>query len=135
MIMIMCVDDRGGLMFNQQCQSKDREVRRHILKQCRNRRLWMNSYSYKQFTEEPLDMIQVDEDFMVKAKEDEFCFYENTNPGAFLEEINGVILYKWNRCYPADAYLDIKLDDWKLCKKEDFTGNSHEKITMEVYLK
>lgn len=37
--------------------------------------------------------------------------------------------------YPADLRLDIALEDWKKTEEEEFVGNSHEKITREVYVR
>ena len=55
------------------------------------------------------------------------------HPGACEKEIEKVILYHWNRDYPADTYFDLDLTDWKITRTEEFPGFSHDKITEEVY--
>ena len=50
-----------------------------------------------------------------------------------VKEIEKVILYHWNRDYPADTYFDLDLTDWKITRTEEFPGFSHDKITEEVY--
>ena len=47
--------------------------------------------------------------------------------------IEKLILFKWNRVYPKDFIFDIDISDWNLLETTDFPGNSHSKITMEVY--
>ena len=49
--------------------------------------------------------------------------------------IDEIILYKWNRVYPTDFYFDINLSTWNLTQVTEFKGNSHERITKEVYKK
>jgi len=44
----------------------------------------------------------------------------------------GLILYRWNRTYPADLYFTLSLEGWTLERREEFAGSSHEKITKEV---
>ena len=51
------------------------------------------------------------------------------------DKITEIIVYRWNRDYPADLFLDIDLKDWELAETAEFAGNSHEKITREVYRK
>ena len=49
------------------------------------------------------------------------------------EKIDSIILYRWNRVYPADTYFDIDLSGWQLVRTGEFSGASHELITKEVY--
>ena len=53
----------------------------------------------------------------------------------YIEKIDNIIIYKWNRIYPSDLYfdIDIKNGQWKLIETEEFQGSSHEKITKEIY--
>lgn len=45
MIVIACLDDNGGMMFNHRRQSQDRMLRAHIAALVGDARLWMNHYS------------------------------------------------------------------------------------------
>ena len=65
MILIVCLDDKGGMAFNRRRQSKDRVLREQILALTEGRPLWMNSYSALQFEDAP--NIRVDEAFLEKA--------------------------------------------------------------------
>ena len=45
MIVIACLDDNGGMMFNHRRQSQDRVLRAHIAALVGGAMLWMNHYS------------------------------------------------------------------------------------------
>ena len=134
MILITCVDDKMGMLFNKRRQSMDSILRERVLKMCAGKKLWMNKYSRKQF-DAAAEGISVDEDFMAKAGEDDYCFVENISPKAYEGQFKQIVLYKWNRVYPADLYFDIDLNDWRLAQSSDFAGSSHDKITEEIYVK
>lgn len=79
MKIIVCIDDKNGMMFNHRRQSKDREVRRDMLSYIGQHRLWMNEYSRKQFEAVPKDaQIEVNENFPAFAGDDDYCFIENS---------------------------------------------------------
>lgn len=64
MILIVCVDDHNGMMFNHRRQSQDRVLRADILELTGGKKLWMNAYSRKQFAESDAEKIRVDEMFL-----------------------------------------------------------------------
>lgn len=90
MIVIACLDDNGGMMFNHRRQSQDRMLRAHI-----------------------------------------------AALAPFERWIEKIIIFRWHRTYPADQHFDIDLSggNWKICESVEFTGHSHERITIEVYLR
>lgn len=135
MYIIICIDDNKGMMFNHRRQSQDKELRNHILSEINNDKLWMNVYTSGQFHETRLQNIVVDQDFLKKADQYEYCFVEDENIKPYMERIEKIILFKWNRKYPADFYYNIDMSGWKLVKTEELKGNSHEKITKEIYIK
>jgi hypothetical protein len=135
MILITCVDDSGGLMFNHRRQSQDRVLRSEILVLTRGSTLWMDAYSASLFkgTE---GKIQIAEDFLEKAGPGEFALLEDRQAASYKERIEKIILYHWNRAYPGDFYFDIDVTKgWHCISSRDFTGSSHDKITEEVYVK
>lgn len=95
----------------------------------------MNRYSAKQFGSPLAANIAVDEDFLNRAGADDYCFVENLSLKEYTEKMTKLVLFRWNRAYPADTYLDISLTgpDWKLTGSDEFTGYSHEKITVEEW--
>ena len=131
MIPILCIDEQNGLLFNGRRQSRDQILREDVLRTAAGRRLWMNAYSFRQFGGE--GRITVDEDFLAKAGPGELCFVEGLPLRPHLSRLEGLILYRWNRRYPADVYLDIEPAAFRLLSSEEFPGRSHETITKEVY--
>ncbi len=149
MIIIACIDDHNGMMFHKRRQSQDRLLREDMLRQCAGKKLYMNAYSHSLFLkdasltrEAPTEIIAA-EDFFLLAGEEDFCFLETMNgflaaaeaTPSLLEQVQGVILYRWNRTYPADTYFsfDLAEDRWILTKQKEFAGSSHERITRETY--
>ena len=132
MILLACADDAFGMMFNGRRQSQDRVLREYIRNLTAGRRLWMNAYSRGQFSEP--GAYRVDEAFLEKAGEGEFCFVEDQELSDFRDRIEKVILFRWNRKYPADFYFDRSLiAGWTLHVAAEFPGSSHERITREDY--
>lgn len=130
MIAIVCVDQNNGMMFHNRRQSMDREIRKDIQKLIGNKRIWMSEYSFGQFEKESMN-ISVDVDFWNKASRGEYCFFEDIKPEKCnLEEI---ILYRWDKKYPADIFFDMCMEGWKLESTLEIKGYSHEIITREVY--
>lgn len=133
MNVILCLDNKKGMMFNGRRQSRDRVVRERIARMAAGNVLRMNSYSAGQFREK-LPNVRVSDSFMEESKAGEYCFVENTPLAPWVDQIEELTVFRWNRSYPADVRLDLELDGgWKLAKTEDFPGYSHDKITMEVY--
>lgn len=134
MKLIVCLDNAGCMLFNGRRQSKDRALRDRVLQMTAKSKLWMNGYSAKQF-DEPGAAIAVDESFLDKACENEYCFVENTDVSAYAPQVCEVIVYRWNRDYPGDVRFpeDLFASRWKLVSREEFPGFSHNSITEEVY--
>lgn len=135
MNVIITIDDNQGMVFNKRRQSKDRELRKNILLQAGDNKLWMNEYSFRQFEEELGTNICVAEDFVEKAESGEYCFVENIPLTEYEDRIEMLVLYKWNRVYPSDLrfMIDLSSERWNLISGEEFVGSSHEKITKEVW--
>lgn len=135
MIIIACIDTNNGMLFNHRRQSRDRILIQHIVEITDGRKIWMNSYSAGLFSNVEADKIIADSDFLDKAGAGDYCFVENESIVPYEDKIEKIILYKWNRHYPADSWFTLDLTSWNLTESEDFSGSSHEKITMEVYKK
>lgn len=129
MIVALCVDNGFGLMFHKRRQSKDAALRERLLA-LSGGRLRMSAYSAKQFEED----VYAGEDYLSGAGDGEWCFVENGDYAAHAERIEQLVLFRWNRDYPADLHFQFP-GQWKLISAEDFPGTSHEKITQEVYRK
>ena len=135
MIAVMCIDDNNGILFNRRRLSQDKLLRRHMLQMIGESHLWMNSYSKKQFTGSDLSQIITDDNFLENAGNSDYCFIEDTDITPYADKINKIILFRWNRIYPADTYFPLDLGGWLLAETIDFEGYSHDKITKVTYTK
>lgn len=133
MIIILCVDDNNGMMFNRRRQSQDRVLREDLLKLVGTGRLRMNAYSKKQFTDFGAAQAVIGEDYLDQAENGDFCFVEDKEVRPYEDQAERIILYRWNRVYPADFYFTLDLQGWTLEEMVEFAGSSHEKITREMY--
>lgn len=134
MNLIVCLDDRNGMLFANRRQSRDEQVCKKILQLVAGHTLWMNNYSAKLFSDIGGKICTAD-DFLEKSGDGEFCFVENRDILPYWEKIEKVIIFRWNRHYPSDTKFPVDLlkDNLILVETSDFPGKSHEKITMEVY--
>ena len=131
MHLIVCVDDRDGLSFCGRRLSRDSRVTEHILQTAEGNALWMDAYSAKLF---PGDRICTDADFLMKARAGDYCFVETTSLPDTYDNLESVIVYYWNRTYPATVHFPRKLlNGMKRAEVKEFPGSSHERITMERY--
>lgn len=133
MKLITVVDDNMGLMFNNRRQSQDRILRAKILKITVNSLLFMNPYSFNQFKYDNASNIITVHNPLECAKEDDYVFIENDDVKDYENKLKKIYLFRWNRNYPADKFLSIDFNKYRLEKTEEFEGSSHDKITMEVY--
>ena len=128
MKLIVCLDDKNGMLFNKRRQSRDKILIDNMLELCKGESLYTNEYSATLF---PENSVVICEDF--ENIENGFVFAENFMVDE--DKIQEIIIYKWNRVYPADTYFNISLDGWSLVETVDFIGSSHEKITRERYVR
>lgn len=164
---ILCADPKNGLLFNRRRQSQDRELRKHILSIIGDEKLYVSAYSAGQFTESSWkDRLVLCEDPAEAAAAGAAFYFAEGQPlraAAEAGQLDAVILFRWDKVYPADTYLDLPLTEeragealnsaemsngsdapdraggaagsWRLAAKEDLAGYSHEKITKETYIK
>lgn len=133
MKLIICIDNKNGMMFFGKRQSQDSVLREWIVNHTAGSKLWMSNYSAQQFKE--LTGYIADDDYVAKATVGDYCFIEDK--GYSLEKVSEIILCNWNRRYQADKVFDIDLksNGFKKVASEDIKGSSHEKITIETYRK
>ena len=135
MNVFVCLDEMGGMTFNKRRQSSDRVIREDILQTIGEKQLYVNSYTAKQFEED--SRLLVDDACMENAKSGDYVFLENIAIGDYVSDIENIIVYRWQRKYPADFFFDVDLtsDNWNLSSSEEITGYSHEIIIKEIYEK
>lgn len=130
MKIIICLDDNNGILFNKRRQSSDSVLIRRIIELVNGSKLWMNSYSAKLFSDYP---VSVAEDFLEHAGASEYAFVEDASLLPYMERVDQIIIYRWNRRYPSDVKFPPLGDEWQIVSTEEFEGNSHPILTEEVY--
>lgn len=136
MIAVLCIDDRNGLMFGKRRQSRDRHLLEDVQSLCGEGRLLMNEYSSRLFLQYGFPCPTAMPDFLDQAESGDICFVEGDSLLPFWDRLEKLILYRWNRVYPADLYFDPAiLHDWTLSETKEFPGTSHKIITREVYIR
>ena len=133
MKIFICLDDNNGMMFNGRRQSRDEAVVKDILDFAGEEKVWVSSYSSKLFhTNQERILLEdnISKDTLIHG----YCFMEDVPLKLYEDSIENLIVYCWNRVYPADVYLDIILNtDWEMIDTKEFGGKSHEKITRKIY--
>lgn len=129
MTLYICLDDRNGLRFNKRRQSRDAA----LLEDIRSRLtgdLLIDPFSEKLIREAGIPYV-----FPPRTGED--LFWEDVPTEEILAQCTKVVLYRWNRHYPADVRWepDLIQRGFTLTETGEFPGKSHEKITREVYVK
>ena len=137
MTVVVCVDDRGGMTFNGRRQSRDKVLCEDIINSLgEGERLCISAYSrilFENFT----SRVVICDALLENAGKTDVCFVEDRDISLYLLRIDRLIIYRWNRHYPADTYFEIIPENENFClaASKEFCGSSHEKITKEIYVK
>lgn len=127
MTLILWSGKNGEMMFNHRRCSRDRAVIEDILSMHAPTDICVSAYSASLF-----DGACVICD-LANAKE-KVLFLEDLPLLPALEQAQKIIVYRFDRTYPADVRLEIP-QSFSLTESLDFSGFSHDKITREVYVK
>ena len=136
MKLIVCLDNRDGMLFNGRRQSRDRAVCKDILEISGKAHVWMHIDSTKLF-DIACDRIccyQVAPDLV---PEDVYLFLEFDSVEQYMQMADTLIIYRWNRVYPSDVTFpnDYMNCSWNLKETYEFSGQSHSRVTREVYVR
>lgn len=134
MKLIVCLDERKGMMFNYRRQSRDRILIEDLLRMVEEDRLWIAPYSSSLFVEKEKEIL-ISDCLLEEAEAGDWCFIEDRACSSALSRIESIVIYWWNRHYPSDLSFDIDplQEGFHLQTREEFVGSSHELITKEVF--
>ena len=127
MTIYVCLDDRNGMLFNKRRQSRDIKVLEDIRKSADV--LTIDPFSEKLVQEAEISYVLAPEEL----PEDAHFFAEARDLSDLLPRVSKLVIYRWNRHYPADVRFEGDLSAFRLESREEFPGKSHEIITKEVY--
>ena len=130
----VCLDDKNGMLFNRRRQSRDALVLEDIRSSIRQT-LTIDVFSEKLIQQAGIPYVLAPED-LAELPEDAHFFLE-ARSSLDAATADRIVLYRWNRHYPADTYweLDLAQHGFSLLETTEFPGKSHEMITKEVYAK
>lgn len=134
MKLIVCLDDDNGMAFHDRRQSMDCALRDRIVELVGENSFRMNGYSEKQFDTKPHNTF-VSYDYLRIANANDHCFAETDDLTPYIDKVDELVIFRWNRKYPADLYFPAQMlaESFQKISTSEFAGNSHEKITQEVY--
>lgn len=122
----ICVDDRMGMSFNNRRQSRDRAVYEDMIAEGGGI-MAVTPFSQRLFKNDPrVRLYSPDEPTSLL-----FLEYGDCSDYPFTE----LILYFWNRLYPADKFLNIDLGKFQLTETLELSSPTHKCITKRRYLK
>ena len=129
MTLYICLDDRNGLKFNKRRQSRDSALLEDIRSQIAGN-LLIEPFSEKLIQEAEIP-------YVLPPETAEDYFAEDIPSEELLNRTERLVIYRWNRHYPADVRWnpDLSALGFSLLETTEFPGTSHEKITREVYEK
>ena len=130
MTIYVCLDDKNGMIFNKRRQSRDAAVLEDI------RAGIPGPLTIDPFSEKLIQGAQIPYVLAPEAiPADAHFFLENRRAADVVPVASTVVIYRWNRHYPADTYWDVGLAEYGFARREtsEFAGKSHETITKEVY--
>lgn len=136
MKIIYVLDKNNGMLFNHRRQSKDASLIENIVSRVEqeNGTLYVSDYSRELFEGTDVSIQSLAEFNLSVAKENDFVFIENEE--IQLDDYKGELVYyfyKWPSVYPSDKKLELPLNDAEVVQKEQFKGNSHDEIYLEIW--
>lgn len=133
MNVIICLDDNKGMLFNNRRQSRDKALLADIFRDLKGEKLFVTPFSEKLMADYS-DSISVCEDASVIGA-GQWFFCENIDLTPFCNNIEKIIVYKWNRVYPADFSCTLDFSAFTLVGEFVFEGNSHPVINKQIFVK
>lgn len=130
----VCVDNRGGMLFGGRRLSRDRLLIADLLELAQGDTVRAAPFSSALFTKAG-GAVLISEDFLDAAGSRDICFVENAALAPYMDRVERLVIYRWNRDYPSDTRLDVQPESYglRLDSVREFAGSSHEKLTREIY--
>lgn len=133
MNVIICLDDNNGMLFNNRRQSRDKVLLSDVFGNLQGEKLYITSFSEKLMAEY-CDKVTICEDASA-LQSGQWFFCENVDLTSFADKIEKLVVYKWNRVYPADFKCNLDFSLFNLKSEIEFEGNSHPVITKQTFAK
>ena len=111
------------MLFNGRRLSRDRLLIEDMLALAGDATVRAAPFSDVLFTGWP-GRVKISGDFLEAAGEGEVCFVENSALAEYMDRVERLVIYRWNRDYPSDTRLDVRPEDWgmRLAGSLDFAA-------------
>lgn len=131
----LCIDSRGGMMFNKRRQMKDAELVRYIVEKHGGGGIFIHPFSEKLFS--GYGGVTVSSDPVADCNEGGLCFIEDPSHITSLDSVDKIIVFNFGIPYPADTYLEISPEErgFKKISRDKLKTAVHNRLTKEVYVK
>lgn len=131
MTIYFCLDDRGGMLFNNRRLSRDAAVLADIAGDL------SGVLTIEAFSEKLVASACIPYEVAEEPGADSRFFLEARTPEKYLPMAEKLVIYRWNRHYPSDVRWEGNPAGYgfALTETTEFPGKSHETITKEVYVK
>lgn len=130
MTLIVCLDEKNGMMFGSKRQSRDNALIQRILTLTRGKKLVLSPYSAPLFGDKK-ELYVTDHPAASCGKEDFFFAEDTPLPEG---DIDTLLIYRWNRRYPATRFFTLSTEGFVLKETAEFQGSSHDCITEERWV-
>ncbi len=127
------LDDNEGMLLFGKRQSRDRVLVADFVDSAGNAPIYASEFSKVLF--ESYDNVKLCKNPFEEAPDGAVCFIENFLLTPYLDMIDTLVIYRWNRPYHSDVKfdVDVRKTGYKLKSVSEFQGSSHDKITKEIY--
>lgn len=127
------LDDNCGMLLFGKRQSRDRVLIADFIQSAGDAPIYVSEFSKVLF--ESYDNVNLCKNPLEEAPDGAVCFVENFLLTPYLNIIDTLVIYRWNRLYHSDMKfdVDVKKSGYNLVSVSEFQGSSHDKITKEIY--
>ncbi len=131
MTLIFCLDKNNGMLFGGRRQTFDYEVL-DLICNIGGERLYITPFSQKYFGERSYELLG---EGLKGAPSDAAVFLEDRDALPYISRVEKIIIYRWDKVYPADRWLGFSpLDEgFRLSGKVKFSTEVHKDIVKEIY--
>lgn len=139
MIVVTILDKNNGMSFHKQRQSADKAIIEYIIRNMQGRIL-VSPYTADMIRRltpafASLPRLVTEQNPVEKAGPSGIVIDEEFPLRLNAYRIERLIICRWDTEYQADMFLDLDLSKFKKSDEIVISGSSHEKITIESYLK
>ncbi len=131
MTLILCLDQKDGMLFNKRRQTFDYELLDMICKSFKGK-LFISSFSEKYFGQRSVTVLSSP---LTDAPSESAVFIENEDVTPFIGNIDKIIIYRFGCVYPADTYFTVKPleSGFRLAGRIKFSTEVHKDMFKEIY--